>query len=160
MLIILIDRWQVLSCIHMNATVEPRYNHTIWQKMCITVIGQYSAHCFSLDFVSECLQRTKKSLYVFVLDTKTKEDDKIVLQRVRFKINRERQRPLLQSRKKTKRWQSSWKTHWNYHGIKFHGFLSKRSELFRPWSGQASDEVATGSMPYKKRIKEHFESLL
>ena len=32
----------------------------------------------------------KKSLSVFVLDSKTKEDDKIVLQRVGFKISRER----------------------------------------------------------------------
>ena len=37
---------------------------------------------------------------VFVLDTKTKKDNKIVLQRVGFKISRERQQLLLQSRKK------------------------------------------------------------
>ena len=86
-----------------HAAVEPRYNHTIWQKSWTTIIGQYSAHCFPLDFVSGCLQRRKKSLSVFVLDTKTKEDDKIVLQRVGFKISRERQRLLLQSRKMTKK---------------------------------------------------------
>ena len=33
----------------------------------------------------------KKSLPVLVLDSKTKEDDKIVLQRVGFEISRERQ---------------------------------------------------------------------
>ena len=53
------------------------------------MVYKYSAHCFSLDFGSECLQRRKKSLSVFVLDSKTKEDDKIVLQRVGFKISRE-----------------------------------------------------------------------
>ena len=36
-------------------------------------------HSLSLDFGSECLQGRKKSLSVFVLDFKTKEDDKIVL---------------------------------------------------------------------------------
>ena len=52
-------------------------NHAIWQKSWST---EYSAHCFSLNFGTECLQRRKKSLSVFVLDSKTKEDDKIVLQ--------------------------------------------------------------------------------
>ena len=140
----------------MLAGVEPRYNQTIWQKS----IGQYSAYCFSLGFGSECLQRRKKSLSVFVLDTKTKEDNKIVLQRIGFEISREQQRLLLQSRKMAKRWQTSGKTHWNYPGIKFHKFLSEQSERFRPWSGQASDEVARGPMPYKNRTKDCFKSLL
>ena len=133
------------SChlIGLPAYVEPRYNHTIWQKS----IGQYSAYCFSPDFGSECLQRRKKSLSVFVLDTKTKEDNKIVLQIIGFEISREQQRLLLQSRKIAKRWQTSWKTHWNNRGIKFHKFLSERSERFRPWSGQASDKVSA----YNKR---------
>jgi len=47
-----------------------------------------------------------KSLSVFVLDTKMKEDNKIVLQRVGFEISRERQGLLLQSRKMAKRKQS------------------------------------------------------
>ena len=157
MLIILLDCWQVLSyLIGLPAAVEPRYNHTIWPKS----IGQYSAYCFSLDFGSECLQRRKKSLSVFVLDTKTKEDNKIVLQIIGFEISREQQRLLLQSRKIAKRWQTFWKTHWNYRGIKFHKFLSERSERFRPWSGQASDKVTRGPMPYKNRTKDCFESLL
>ena len=65
-------------------------NHSIWQKSWSTLkIDQYSAHCFCLDFGGECLQRRKKSLSVFVLDSKTKEDDKIVLQRVGFEISTE-----------------------------------------------------------------------
>ena len=55
------------------------------------VVYKYSAHYFSPDFGSECLQRRKKSLSGFVLDSKTKEDDKIVLQSVGFEISRERQ---------------------------------------------------------------------
>ena len=43
-----------------------------------------------------------KSLSVFVHDYKTKEDDKIVLQRVGFEISRERQGLLLQSRRMAK----------------------------------------------------------
>ena len=112
------------------------------------------AHCFSPDFESECLQRRKKSLSVFVLDSKTKEDDKMVLQRVGFEIRRERQGLLLQTRKMNKRWQSFWETHWNYREIEFHEFLSERSELFRPRSGQASDKFATGPAPYKNRTKD------
>ena len=44
----------------------------------------------------------KKSLSVFVHDYKTKEDDKIVLQRVGVEISRERQGLLLQSRRMAK----------------------------------------------------------
>ena len=102
----------------------------------------------------------KTSLSVSVLDSKTKEDDKIVLQRVGFEISRERQGLLLQSRKMAKRWQSFWKTHWNYCEIEFHEFLSERSELCRTRSSQASDKFATGPAPYKNRTKDVFESLL
>ena len=55
-------------------------------------------------------KKKKKSLSFFEHDSKTKEDDKIVLQRVGFEISRERQGLLLQSRRMAKRWQSSWKT--------------------------------------------------
>ena len=54
--------------------------------------------------------KRKKSSSVFVHDSKTKEDDKIVLQRVGFEISRERQGLLLHSRKMAKRWQSFWET--------------------------------------------------
>ena len=74
------------------------------------MVYKNSTHCFSLDFGSECLQRIKKAFSVIVHDSKTKEDDKIVLQRVGFEISKERQGLLLQSRKMAKRWQSSWKT--------------------------------------------------
>ena len=158
MLIILTDHWQVLSYLIRALLLLNQANHAIWQKSWFT--RQYSAHCFSLEFESECLQRRKKSLSVFVLDSKTKEDDKIVLQRVGFEISRERQGLLLQSRKMAKRWQSSWKTHWNYRGIEFHEFVSERSELYRLRSSQARDEVTRGPAPYKNRMKYCFESLL
>ena len=54
--------------------------------------------------------KKKKSLSVFVHNSKTKEDNKILLQRVGFEISREREGLLLQLRKMAKRWQSSWKT--------------------------------------------------
>ena len=78
------------------------------------------------------------------LDSKTKEDDKIVLQSVGFEISRERKGLLLQSRKMAKWWHSFWKNHWNFREIEVHEFRSERSELFRPRSGQASDEVVIG----------------
>ena len=155
--VILNDSWQVLSyLIRMHAAVEPSSSRNLTE----IVVYKYSAHCFSLDFGDECFQRRKESLSVFVLDSKTKEDDKIVVQSVGFEISRERQGLLLQSRKMAKRRQSVWKTHWNNREIEFHEFLSERSELFRPRSGQASDKSATGPAPYKNRTKDFFESLL
>ena len=56
--------------------------------------------------------------------------------------------------------ESSWKAHWNYHGIEFHEFVSEQSELFRPRSSQARDEVTRGPAPYKNRTKYCFENLL
>ena len=118
-------------------------NHAIWQKSWSTSI------VLTVFPWKRMPPKEKKSFSVFVHDSKTKEDDKIVLQRVGFEISRERQGLLLQSRKMAKRWQSFWKTHWNYREIEFHEFLSERSELFRPRSGQASDKFATGPAPYK-----------
>ena len=137
MLIILIDHWQVLSNL-IRMLLLNKANHAIWQKPWST---SKSAHCFSLAFASECLQRRKKNVSIFVLDSKTKEDDKIVLQGLGFKISRERQLLLLQSRKIAKRWQSSWKTHWNYREIEFHEFLSEQRELFRLQSSQVGEKV-------------------
>ena len=74
------------------------------------MVYKYSTHCFPQDFGNECLQRRKKSLSIFVHDSKTKEDNKIVLQRVGFEISREWQGLLLQTRKMAKRWQRSWRT--------------------------------------------------
>ena len=113
------------------------------------MVYKYSAHCFSLDFGSECLQRRKKSLSVFVLDSKTKEDDKIVLQSVGFEISRERQGLLLQSRKMAKRWQSFWKTHWNYREIEFHEFLSDGASFL----GREAAKRATNSRQVPRHIK-------
>ena len=103
-------------------------NHAIWQKLWSTI--KYSAHCLSLDFGSECLQRRKKSLSVFVLDSKTKEDDKIVLQRVSFELSREQKGLLLQSRKWLKDEKASEKPIETTAESSFTSF-SERSELFK-----------------------------
>ena len=95
------------------------------------MVYKYSAHCFSQDVGSECLQRRKKSLSVFVLDSKMKEDDKIVLQSVDFEISRERQGLLIQSRKMAS----------------FMSFLATGASFLAPRSGQASDKFATGPAP-------------
>ena len=82
-------------------------NHAIWQNSWSTSIVPT---VFPWIVEVNTSKEEKKSLSVFVHDSKTKEDDKIVLQRVGFEISRERQGLLLQSRKMAKRWQSSWKT--------------------------------------------------
>ena len=67
------------------------------------MVYKYSAHCFSLEFESECHQRRKKSLSVFVLDSKKKTTKSFCRQtwvwRVGFEISRERRELLLQSKK-------------------------------------------------------------
>ena len=113
------------------------------------MVYKYSAHCFSLDFGSECLQRRKKSLSVFVLDSKTKEDDKIVLQRVGFEISRERQRLLLQSRKMAKRWQSSWETIETTAESSLTSFLASGASFF----GREAVRRATKSREVPRHIK-------
>ena len=78
-----------------------------------------------------------------------KEDDKMVLQRVGFEIRRERQGLLLQTRKMTKRWQSFWKTHWNYREIEFHEFLSGGASFL----GREAAKRATNSRQVPRHIK-------
>ena len=112
-------------------------------------VYKYSTHCFSLDFGSECLQRRKKSLSVFVHDSKTKEDDKIALQRVGFEISRERQGLLLQSRKMAKRWQSSWKTIETIAESSLTSFLASGASFF----GREAVRWATKSRKVPRHIK-------
>ena len=56
MLIILIDRWQVLSYL-IRMPLLKQANHAIWQKSWSASIV---LNVFSLDFASECLQTRKK----------------------------------------------------------------------------------------------------
>ena len=128
-----------------HSAVEPSSSRNLTE----IVVYKYSAHCFSLDFGSECLQRRKKSLSVFVLDSKTKEDDKIVLQRVGFEISRERQGLLLQSRKMAKRWQSSWKTIETTAESSLTSFLASGASFF----GREAVRRATKSREAPRHIK-------
>ena len=146
MLIILIARWQVPSYL-IRMPLLNQANHAIWQKSWSTSIV---LTVFPWILEVNASKKRKKSLSVFVLDSKTKEDDKIVLQSVGFEISRERQGLLLQSRKMAKWWQSFWKNHWNFREIEVHEFLSERSELFRPRSSQASHKFATGPAQYSQ----------
>ena len=109
--------------------------------------------------VNACKEE-KKSLSVFVLDSKTKEDDKIVLRRVGFEISRERQGFQLQSRKMIKADKASEKPIETTAESSFTSFLASGVSFFRPRKGQASDEVARGPAPYKNRTMDFFESLL
>ena len=103
----------------------------------------------SLDFWSECLQRRNKSLSAFVHDSKTKEDDKIVLQRVGFEISRERQGLLLQSRRMAKIWQSFWKTIETTAESSLTSFLASGASFF----GREAVERAMRSREVPRHIK-------
>ena len=148
--IILIDRWQVLSYLIRVALLN-QANHAIWQK------SWFSSIVLTVFPWSLKVNASKEEKRTCPFSSTTKS---FCHQRVGFEISRERQGLQLQSRKMAKRWQSSWKTHWNYRGIEFHEFVSERSELFRPRSSQARDEVTRGPAPYKNRMKYCFESLL
>ena len=157
MLIILIDRWQVLPY-SIRVLLLNQANHPVWQKSWFTSIV-LTVFLWSLK-VNASKEEKRACPFSSSTPRQKKTTKSFCRQRVGFEISRERQGLLLQSRKMAKRWQSSWKTHWNYRGIEFHEFVSERSELFRPRSSQARDEVTRGPAPYKNRMKYCFESLL
>ena len=157
MLIILIDHWQVLSYL-IRVPLLNQANHAIWQKSCFTSIV-LTVFPWSLK-VNASKEEKRACPFSSSTPRQKKTTKSFCCQRVGFKISRERTGLLLQSRRMAKRCQSSWKTHWNYRGIEFHEFVSERSELFRPRSSQARDEVTRGPLPYKNRMKYYFESLL
>ena len=103
-------------------------NHAIWRKPCSTSIV-LTAFPQILE-VNASKEGEKKSLAVFVLDSKTKEDDKIVLQRVSFELSREQKGLLLQSRKWLKDEKASEKPIETTAESSFTSF-SERSELFK-----------------------------
>ena len=67
--------WSLTSPVILDthAAVEPSWSRNLTE----IVVYKYSTHCFSLDFGSECLQRRKKSLSVFVLDSKRKTEQSL-----------------------------------------------------------------------------------
>ena len=88
MLIILIDRWQVLSYLT-RVPLLNQANHAIWQKSWSTSIV-LTVFPWILD-----VNASKEENRACPLSSSTKEDDKIVLQSLGFEISRERQGLLL-----------------------------------------------------------------
>ena len=76
MLIILIDHWQVLSYLTRIPMLN-QANHAIWQKSwSISIVLTVFSGILEVNASKE----KRKSIFVFVLDSKTKlEDDKLVL---------------------------------------------------------------------------------
>ena len=94
--------------------------------------------------------KKRKSMSVFVLDSKTKEDDKLVLQRVTSL-------KLAESDKGYYCNQEKWLKDDKACDEPIETSAESRfSELFRPRSRQASDEVARARGPYKNRTKDFF----
>ena len=98
--------------------------------------------------VNACKEE-KKSLSVFVLDSKTKEDDKIVLRRVGFEISRERQGFQLQSRKMIKADKASEKPIETTAESSFTSFLASGVSFL----GREKAKRATKSREVPRRIK-------
>ena len=108
-LIILIDRWQVLSYL-IRMPLLNQANHAIWQKSWSTSIV-FTAFPWILEVNGS---KEEKRAYPFSFSTSK------LLRRVGFEISRERHGVLLQSRKMAKKWrQSSYKAYWNYREIEY-----------------------------------------
>ena len=150
MVIILIYRWQVLSYLT-RVPLLNQANHAIWEKSWFTSIV-LTVLPWSLK-VNASKEEKRARPFSFSTPRQKKTTKSFCLQRAFFEISWERQGLLLQLRKMAKRWRSSWKTHWNYHGIEIHEFVNERSELFRPRSNQARVEVTRGPARYKNRMK-------
>ena len=114
MLIILIDRWQVLSYL-IRMPLLNQANHAIWQKSWFTSIV-LTVFPWSLK-VNASKEEKRACPFSSSTPRQKKTTKSFCRQRVGFEISRERQGLLLQSTKMAKRWQSSWKTHWNNRGI-------------------------------------------
>ena len=155
MLIILIDRWQVLSYL-IRVPLLNQANHAIWQKSWFTSIV---LTVFPWILKVNASKEEKRACPFSSSTPRRKKTTKSFCKEWASKLA-ESDKGSYYNQEMAKRWQSSWKTHWNYRGIEFHEFLSERSELFRPRSSQARDKVTRGPAPYKNRTKYCFESLL
>ena len=155
MLIILIDRWQVLSYL-IRMSLLNQANHAIWQKSWSTSIV--------------------RTVFPWILEVNASNEEKKACpfsytaprrKRTTKSFCKEWASNLAESDKGYYYNQEKWvkddkapEKHWNHCGIEFNEVLSEQGKLFWPWSGQASDEVARGPAPYKNRTKDCFESLL
>ena len=117
------------------------------------MVYKYSLHCFSLDFEGNASKEEKKSLSIFLLDSKIKEHNKIVLQRstVGFKLSRERQGLLILQDDKGPE-----KPIETTAESSFMSFLASGASFL----GGEAGKGATGPAPHKNQMKDCFESLL
>ena len=153
-LIILIDRWQVLSYL-IRMPLLNQANHAIWQKswstsIVLTVFPWILEVNASKEEKRACpfsssTPRRKKTTKSFCKEwaSKLAESDKgsYYNQEKWLKDDKASEKPIETT-------------------TESHEFLSEWSELFRPRSGQVSDDVGRGPAPYKNRTKDFFESLL
>ena len=154
MLIILIDRWQVLSYL-IRMSLLNQANHAIWQKSWST----NSTHCFSRILLVNASKEEKKACPFSYTTPGRKKTTKSFCKEWASKLA-ESDKGYYYNQEKWLKDDEAPEKHWNHCGIKFNEFLSEQGKLFWPWSGQASDKVARGPAPYKNRMKDCFESLL
>ena len=155
MLIISIDRWQVLSYF-IRMPLLNQANHAIWQKSWSTSIV---LTVFPWILEVNASKEEKKACPFSYTTPRRKKTTK--------SFCREWDSKLVESDKGYYYNQAKWlkddkapEKYWNHRGIEFNEFLSERGKLFWPRRGQAGDEVARGPAPYKNRTKDCFESLL
>ena len=144
-LIILIDRWQVLSYL-IRMPLLNQANHAIWQKSWSTSIV-LTVFPWILE-VNASKEEKRACPFSSSTPRQKKTTKSFCRQRVGFEISRERQGLLLQSRKMAKRWQSFWKTHWNYHGVS--RVLGREAVKWVTKSGEVPRHIKTGRRTFLK----------
>ena len=127
MLIILIDRWQVLSYL-IRMPLLNQANHAIWQKSWSTSIV---LTVFPWILEVNASKEEKRACPFSSLTPIRKKAKKSFCKVWALKLA-ERDKGSYYNQEKWLKDDSFWKTHWNYCEIEFHEFLSEQSELFRP----------------------------
>ena len=155
MLIILIDRWQVLSFL-IRMLLLNQANHAIWQKSCSTSIV---LTVFPWILEVNASKEEKKACPFSYTSPRWKKKTKSFCKEWASKLA-ESDMGYYYNQEKWLKDDKALKNRWNHHGIEFNEFLSERGKLFWPRSSQVGDEVARGPAPYKNRTKECFESVL
>ena len=103
--------------------------------------------------------KKETSLSVFVLDSKTEEDDKIVCNVWASKLAESDKGSYYNQEKWLKDDKASEKPIETTAKSSFTSFLASGTSFLVREAGQANDTFATGPAPYKNRTKDFFESL-
>ena len=148
--------WSLTSPVTLDthAAVEP----SLYANLSEIVLYKYSAHCFPWILEVNAVIEEKRACPFSSSTPRRKKTTKLFCKEWASKLAESDKPSYYNLEKWLKDDKASEKPIETT--AEFHEFLSEWRELFRPRSGQVSDEVGRGPAPYKNRTKEFFESLL